>query len=160
MVFWVQKLKSYVKIHYIGIFYKLKPIQSTTNIMEITENLLKSQYLTQKTHILQILVRFQHNTLEFLTYYLHHKISQNPALLTVLTIVLILNAFLTYTGQQGEQIIAPSHLLLRLAHRVLNTCAASLFKAHNRHWYKLSSWELTATQTTNLKIKIPKVNTN
>ena len=51
--------------------------------------------------------------------------SQNLALLTFLTIVLTLYAFLTYMGQQNEQLIALIHLLWRLVDRVLNTYTTS-----------------------------------
>ena len=64
-----------------------------------------------------------------------------------LTIVLAQYAFLTHTGQQSEQIIAPIHLFWRLQHRVLNTHATSSLKAHNRHWYQLFDWESITTQT-------------
>ena len=98
---WISRVKKYKILAptqlFFVVFYKLKPIQNTTNITEITENLLNSVP----------------HTLKFKLVTISHLLSttQNLILLIFLTIVLALNAFLTCRGQQSEQITAPIHLL-------------------------------------------------
>ena len=108
---WIPRVKKHKKLNPIQlfivvVFYKLKPIQSTTNTTEITKNLLN---LVPRT-IIQIGEKFSP-----IVY------STNLSLYTFLTIVLTLIAFLTCTCHQSDQIIAPIHLLCRRTHRVLKT---------------------------------------
>ena len=108
------------------VLYKIKPVQNTTDITEITKKIIKLSTL----HKIQIGENFSP-----IVY------STNLTLCTSLTIVLALNFLLTYTGHQSEQIIAPIHLLGRKMHRVLKTCIMSFLNAHNSHWFQLHNWE-------------------
>ena len=141
VVFWVLKLKilSLMLKYIVLVFLQIKTYTEHYKYHRNYWKLLKSQYLTHKsTHNSKIgEISAQYVGISHLLS-ISQK-SQNLALLTFLTIVLTLYAFLTCTAQQSEQLIALIHLLWRLVYRVLNTCATVSLKAHNRHRYQWSS---------------------
>ena len=96
-----------MQLFIVVVFYKLKPIQNTTNITEIIKNSLNLVPRT-KTQIGENFSPIVYST--------------NLTLHTSSTIVLALNALLTCTGHQSEQLIAPSHLLWRRTQSVKNMC--------------------------------------
>ena len=126
------QILAHIQLFLVVVFYKLKSIQNTTNITEITGNSLKLSTLHSK----QIQIGKNFPPIVYSTK------AQNLTLLTFLTIVLTLNPLLTCTGQQSEQVIAPIQLLWRRMHRVLKIHVTFFLHAHNEHLCQLPSWEL------------------